>query len=162
MKKCRECGKVGVVSRREDHLYVECGLPNVVVRDMEVRVCVECGTKSLVIERATELTRTIAMAIVGKHSRLTGAEVRYLRKSLGWSGVDFARHMSVTPETVSRWENGHDLISGTADRLLRLMVVVYEKRAEDYSLETLTEISDTQENMALNVRQDAGEWRAVA
>ena len=39
-----------------------------------------------------------------KKRRLAPEEIKFLRKSLGWAGVDFAKHMGATPETVSRWE----------------------------------------------------------
>ena len=57
------------------------------------------------IPKIEKLHRTIAMAIVGKKTRLTAEEIRFRRKYLGWSGADFARHMGVTPESISRWEN---------------------------------------------------------
>jgi DNA-binding transcriptional regulator YiaG len=66
----------------ENHLYVESGLPNVVLV----------------------------------------AEVRFLRKHLGWSGADFAAHMGVDPTTVSAWENERKPFGTSSDRLLRLIV----------------------------------------
>lgn len=72
-------------------------------------------------------------------TRLSGAEVRYLQKSLGWSGVDFARHMGVDPSTVSKWETDEEPIGATSDRLLRLMVA-YGTPAESYSLGELRKI----------------------
>jgi hypothetical protein len=42
------------------------------------------------------------MAVIAKRSRLTAAEVKFLRKYLGWSGADFARHMGVAPESTGR------------------------------------------------------------
>lgn len=82
------------------------------------------------------LHRALAGAVVRKRSRLAPAEIRYLRKSLGWSGRDFASYLGVTPESVSRWENGHDEMGPQADRLLRLMAV-NQQPIEDYALEIL-------------------------
>jgi hypothetical protein len=42
--------------------------------------------------------------VIHKPARLSGSEVRYLRKYLGWSGADFAGHVGVDPSTVSNWE----------------------------------------------------------
>jgi transcriptional regulator with XRE-family HTH domain len=63
----------------------------------------------------------------------------------GWSGVDFAKHMGVTPETVSRWESAEHLkpMGGTAERLLRL-AVAYGQPIDEYPIDMLTEISDDQ------------------
>jgi DNA-binding transcriptional regulator YiaG len=65
------------------------------------------------------LNEVLAKAIAKKPHRLTPGEIRFLRKYLGWSGKDFAQFMGVTPETVSRWENGAGRIGETAERFLR-------------------------------------------
>ncbi len=44
-------------------------------------------------------------------------------------------HLGTTPETVSRWENGRTPMGVTADRLLRLMVIV--KQGATYPLQRL-------------------------
>ena len=72
-------------------------------------------------------------------TRFRGEEVRFLRKSLGWSGADFARHMGVAEETVSRWENDATPIGPQADRLLRLMVA-HGRLTMQYSTERLARI----------------------
>jgi len=41
---------------------------------------------------------------------------------MGWSGKGFARRMHVKPETVSRWERGHQAMNATAEQLLRVYV----------------------------------------
>jgi DNA-binding transcriptional regulator YiaG len=40
---------------------------------------------------------SIAHAVIAKRERLTPAEIRFLRKFLGWSGADFAAHVGTTP-----------------------------------------------------------------
>lgn len=75
------------------------------------------------LPKIEQLHRAIALGVVAKRPRLTAAEIRFLRKYLGWSGAAFAKHMGVTPESVSRWENDREQMGAVADRLLRLMVV---------------------------------------
>lgn len=140
-KKCRTCNKAELTAGAETYLYTESGLPNVVLVGVEVRRCPSCGHHELVLPRVTELHRTIAHTVIHKLARLSGAEVRYLRKYLGWSGADFARHMGVDPSTVSNWENDKDPIGPTSDRLLRLMVA-RNGPVEDYTLEDLTKIEN--------------------
>ena len=140
-KMCRTCRKGEMLAREETYLYVESGLPNVVLSGVQVRRCPACGAHELVLPRVTDLHRTIAFALVRKPARLTGAEVRYLRKYLGWSGVDFARHIGVDPSTVSNWENDKDPIGPSSDRLLRLMIV-QQSPIENYSLDELTKIEN--------------------
>ena len=62
----------------------------------------KCGEHEVAIPRIEDLHRTIAQAVIAKRERLTPAEIRFLRKFLGWSGADFAAHVGTTPETVSR------------------------------------------------------------
>jgi putative transcriptional regulator len=140
-KLCRTCGKAELTSQRETSLYEESGLPNVVLVGIEVRRCPSCGHHELVLPRVAELHKTIAQVVIHKRTRLSGAEVRFLRKYLGWSGVDFARHVGVDPSTVSNWENDKDPIGPSADRLLRLMVV-RGAPVEDYALDELTKIEN--------------------
>lgn len=142
-KKCRSCSKAEMATRVETYRYTESGLPNVVLVGVEVRRCPACGHHEVVLPRVTDLHRTIALAVIRKRTRLSGPEVRYLRKYLGWSGADFARHVGVDPSTVSNWENDKDPIGTTSDRLLRLMVA-HRSPVDDYSLEELTKIENEQ------------------
>jgi putative transcriptional regulator len=160
-KKCRNCGKAEMTATTETYLYSESGLSNVVLVGVEVRRCPSCGHHELVLPRVIELHRTIAYALIRKHSRFSGSEVRYLRKYLGWSGVDFARHVGVDPSTVSNWENDKDPIGATSDRLLRLMVA-HGSPVEDYSLEELTKIEAEQTApMEVRVSHKARGWEQV-
>jgi DNA-binding transcriptional regulator YiaG len=94
-----------------------------------------------VLQGVTALHRAIAHAVIRKRARLAGVEIRFLRKYLGLSGVDFARHIGVDPSTVSTWENDKDPIGPTSDRALRLMVAVGAP-VDAYSLDNLTQIGD--------------------
>src|SRR5687767_12141989 len=92
--KCPVC-RSELKSRRESHRYTESGLPNVTLADVEVRHCAKCGEHLVSIPRIEELHRVLALELIRQKSRLTGDEVRFLRKYLGWSAIDFARHIGV-------------------------------------------------------------------
>ena len=154
MKKCRSCRQGELVITRKNHRYVESGLSNVVLQDVEVRECPACGVQQVMIPRIEELFRVLALALVRKHERLAGEEVRFLRKHMGWSGVDFAARMGVTPETVSRWENERDPLSPLADRLLRMMVV-RDRPVEDYGVDELAKIDEEKRSAGLLIRLKA-------
>lgn len=119
--KCTECG-TAMKTRKENYRYDECGLKYVTLVGVEVSRCPKCGNYEISIPQIEGLHRLIARVLIEKVTRFTGGEVRFLRKRLGWSGSDFAKHMGVTEETVSRWENDAVPIGPQADRLLRLMV----------------------------------------
>lgn len=109
--------------------------------DVEVWECDECGESEVVIPAIDELDNLLVHIVAEKDGRLTGAEVRFLRKHLGWSGADFARHFGVAPETVSRWENGKSRMGATAESLLRVCATRLDP-IEDY--QALEELLDWQ------------------
>lgn len=119
--KCIECGST-MTTTRENYRDKESGLPNVILRNIEVRRCRRCGEEEVVIPNMVELHRVIAAGVINKQARLTSPEIRFLRKHLGLTGVSMAELMGVTPETISRWENGKEVPGRTADRLLRMLV----------------------------------------
>jgi DNA-binding transcriptional regulator YiaG len=87
-----------------------------------------------------DLHRVIAFAIAGQKAKLSGPEIRFLRKYLGYSGAHFARTIGVDPATVSRWENEKEPMGATAERLLRLMIVTRQP-LEEYPLDLLADVA---------------------
>lgn len=137
--KCLQCGHP-MKTRRENYRYDASGLP-VTLLGVEVSRCSHCGEHEVEIPRVEELHHRIALKVISKRSRLTPAEIRFLRKTLGWSGADFARHIGVDAGTVSKWENGAVRMGPIADRLLRLMVA-HGQPVGDYSVDRLAEVAD--------------------
>ena len=127
--KCVNCGEPAVRSTRGAHRYTESGLSNVTLLNVEIRSCALCGEREVVIPKIEELHRVIARALITGTARITSERVQFLRKWLGFSTTtEFALHMGVRPETVSRWESkstGYHM-PPTAERLLRLMVANQE------------------------------------
>lgn len=119
--KCYEC-RVQTETRIGNYSYKESGLPNITLCNVKISRCPSCGEEGVTIPRMEDLHRTIARIICRKSERLTPEEIRFLRTSLGWSGVDFARQFGVESETVSRWENGHQKMGASYDKLLRFCV----------------------------------------
>ncbi len=157
MKKCRACGEGVLESARKNHRYTESGLSNVVLQDVEVRSCPLCGDQQVVLPRVTELHRAMALAVVRTNARLSGEEVRFLRKYMGFSGTDFAARMGVDPSTVSRWENSHEPIGSLADRLVRLMVV-RDRPVDEYPIDQLVNIVDKEKHALIGLRADRQGW----
>lgn len=146
---CIECGAKMRVTR-ENVRDRSCGLPNVVLGNVEVRRCPECGAVETVIPKIEDLHRLLAERLAKKPGPLTGEEIRFLRKFLGWSGEDFAEHMGVTPEAVSRWENKKKAMGPVAERLLRLCVV-QQAPVKDYALDELSDVG-TGRKAALKIK----------
>ena len=159
--KCDACG-TPMKSGRENFRYTASGLDTVTLMNVEVRRCPECGEYEVDIPRIEDLHRLIAQEIADKEARLAPQEVRFLRKYLGFSGVDFAGILDVTPETVSRWENGKKQMSPVAERALRLMVFVRAPLAE-YPLEKLAGVAQGEATpLRMKLRESRSQWKAEA
>lgn len=126
-----------MTTSRRTHHYVESGLHNVYLHNVEFRHCPTCGEDAIVIPTVERLHEQIAQRLIARTSRLAPEEVRFLRKHMGYSTIDFAAQMDVRRETVSRWETGALFMSPMAERLLRLLVA-QRTRFVDYPLERLT------------------------
>lgn len=161
--KCPRC-RTAMESRRENTRYDASGLPNVVLMDVEVRQCPACGERALALPHVEALHRALAMAVIRRPGRLAPHEVRFLRKSLGWTGTEFAAHMGVDRATVSRWESAESpqAIGSTADRLLRL-AIAHGAPAEAYPIATLTRVDhDGDRGAMLRMQLRRGQWDEVA
>ena len=111
----------GVV--RGEHRFTESGLSSVSLKEVEFVRCDECSSKELIIPHMNKLMRLIAVALLWKPCRLRGEDVRYLRKYVGVSAVDFSHTLDVDPTTLSKWENDHDPVGPANDRLIRLVIL---------------------------------------
>jgi DNA-binding transcriptional regulator YiaG len=104
------------------HHYIECGLRNVWLLGVDVFECLnsECNDEGVIVPQLDQLHDAIARKVASQEQKLLPQEIRFLRTYLGFSGADFARYISVSPETVSRWENGNLKISETSCESLSL------------------------------------------
>lgn len=160
---CLICG-ASMRSSRENVPYDERNLPGMTLVGMTVRRCPECGEREVEIPAIEKLHAVIASVLVRAPGRLTGAEIRYLRKYLGLSGRDFARKIRVTPETVSRWETGREKMSPSAEVALRLLVQVAKPVAQyPFDLDALEGVDDSKSRTRHSFKP-AGpdEWQASA
>ncbi|NOY25288.1 MAG: type II toxin-antitoxin system MqsA family antitoxin [Oligoflexia bacterium] len=119
--KCTSCGAEMLPPTRKDGVPYPCGLRDALLNGVLVHECPECGEEEVDVPRPLELHRCLAQAVAIKPGRLAPEEIRFLRKHLGWSGVDFARRFRVTAQTVSRWEQGKIGMNMQAELLLRML-----------------------------------------
>jgi transcriptional regulator with XRE-family HTH domain len=117
---CTECGgetlNRSVLPTYETDLGgIKVRLINCVIRE----TCGACGEASIEIPDLDGLAKAVAMTRALVPIRLTGKEVRFMRLALDMTGREFAEAMDLTPETVSRWENGGRGVGGMSEKLLR-------------------------------------------
>lgn len=156
--KCFICGEV-MESRMGSAPYD--ALPGVVLKGLQINECANCGEREVEIPRIVELNRLLSRVLICQSTRLTGPQIRFLRKHLSLSGTEFARRMGVSKSTVSRWESDKQKIGSSNDRLLRMMVA-YEEPVEDYT-ERLSDVAREEpdaQNMRVNIREADERWEA--
>ena len=122
--KCEPCKGETAIERNQRYHYTDCGLDNVYLENIDVRVCQACGERSPIIPRITELHATIGQAVALQNQPLSNKEVRFLRQHLGLKAKEWATYLHVDTATLSRWENGSQSIGVQADALIRLMYFV--------------------------------------
>ena len=121
--------------------------------------CKECGVESPVVPAPAALVRVAAEAMARAPNKLGPQEIRFLRKSLGLSGKDFAAKINVDAGTVSRWERGAEPMGPANERLLRLMVLAGEVVGE-YPLEGMA--TKAPRKTKLRAAHDKHGWRLEA
>lgn len=117
--RCVNCGEADMApAGRRDEPYL--GLPGTLLVDLEVFRCPACGAEEVAIPRLEELQAMLVVHVATQGGRLTGAEIRFLRKAVGWAAAaDFARAFGTAPSTVSRWEAETQHMDVRAELLLR-------------------------------------------
>jgi hypothetical protein len=90
---------------RGDYEFKESGLRDVVLLDIELVKCGECGNVDPVLFRLEELMHLVAVAVLQKQYRLEGEELRFLRKHSELTQEEFAKLLHVDKTTLSKWEN---------------------------------------------------------
>lgn len=83
------------------------------------------------IPEAEELAAAVAVALCFMPVRLIGAEVRFIRRVLGMTGLELAAAVEMDPATLSRWEHGKQDVGGWADKAVRMVAVL---RLQDHAL----------------------------
>lgn len=117
LRTCTECKGVAE-GQRENYNYTECGLKNVVLKEVLVCRCPRCGAEQVEIPNMDGLHRTIALAVLCKRRLLSGDEIRFLRNVAGMTATGLAKSLGVTKTAVSRWEN-RAKIGLASDRAIR-------------------------------------------
>lgn len=157
---CELCDKTELIEVKERYHYLECGLPNITLEGIVIRKCPECGNHMPMIPSLSKLHLAIARNLVKKDGRLTSQEIVFLRKSLGWSGVDFAHNMHSTSSQVSKWESGKVEMGTQAELLLREMVA-RGKKIEDYHSHEVSKRKHIKSPQLLFLLEENG-WKTAA
>lgn len=116
--RCVMCGGQTMATPHQ-RVALDVGLPGVEIDDISIHTCTACGERYDELPPLEPLMAYITGVIAARPNRLTGAEIRFLRKRLGWSSKDFAKAFCVEPTTVSKWENDKLKLDPFKDKMLR-------------------------------------------
>lgn len=118
--RCDECGGT-MIGQKGEHRYRECGLNNVMLTDIMVYRCTNCSAGMPEIPATGILHRLIARRLILQKSRLSGEEIRFLRKFCGYSVLEFAEILGSSKSNISRMEKSG--CGDANDRTIRLLVM---------------------------------------
>ncbi len=78
------------------------------------------GTASYRIPNLDGLIRTVVIKRILHGRKLSGADIRFIRRALGMKQKDMAQRIETSPEHLSRCEAGTLVMSATTEKLLRI------------------------------------------
>ena len=106
------------------------GIPVVLMKAVILEVDQETGEETYTIPDMPGLIAAVAVTRCLLPLKLSGRDVRFLRKALDMSGRELAKELDVKPETLSRWENDGQTMGGYAEKIFRQYVcAMLHKRA---------------------------------
>ena len=162
---CDGCGKKlrrRMSSSSNPYEYKPAGLDGVRLCGVAVYACQECNAESAAIPQVQSLHEQIAISTIKRSGRLSGAQVRFLRKNAGISAKEFSQLLGISASHLSRVENGKTSSLGEpTDRLVRTLTAIACTGPEiDSVLELLRHRSSVPDRL-IWVRDNDG-WNSVA
>lgn len=100
--------------------YKDCGLDNVIVRNIDFAVDHE-GNAVYEIPNVRGLHKAISVAILRQNRHLSAKEIRYLRTECGWTQSALGNLLNKDGQTIGRWERGEFPADQNDDVLMRLI-----------------------------------------
>lgn len=144
---------------KKGYHYTECGLTNVWLANGFTVRKTNYG-EGVSIHDADGLHKAIGRALANK-LRLTGAEIRFLRKEMGMSQRGLGELLGVADQTVALWERNKGRMPKTADRLLRLIYVEHgdgNVRIANF-IEKINDLTQQQQEQIIAEEDKGGGWR---
>jgi YgiT-type zinc finger domain-containing protein len=125
MRRCHKCQGTDVRRVRDRFvdrfLLVDGRTLEFVFEDFPQKVCSSCGERYYQAKDLVAAEDAVTRELVARGIR-DGAVFKCLRKALGLKATELADLLGVTPETISRWENGHNQADRAVWATLDLLV----------------------------------------
>lgn len=126
-RKCPNCHKptVDMVVAEYSADVEHDGRPySLIIPDLLMRVCSECGNRALDRESSDRITVALRQAA----GLLSPERIRSNRTKLQLTQKELAEHLGIAEATLSRWETGSQIQQRAFDQVLRLFFEVPEAR----------------------------------
>lgn len=141
--------------------YTECGLRNIWLKNGYVVKKTPYG-EGVSIQDVEGLHRLIG-TIIAKRPKLTGPELRFLRKELGMSQKALATFVGTSEQNISLWER-RGRVPQAADRIIKLAYL--EAISNDGNVkikETINRLNELDATALENLKlEKAREWKEAA
>lgn len=128
MAHCKSCGRVNATERIVPaYEAVGLGAPFKVILKCAVRVevCPNCGqTLSTHIPDMEGLFHAVVFARALEPRALSGEEIRFMRKAMGWKAKELAKHLGISAEHLSRCEASVKCMQQPTEKLFRLYALL--------------------------------------
>ena len=138
--------------------YTLGGLNNVTLVGVEYYKCNVCGEAFYGYGDINQLHGVIANALITKKGLLSGKEIRFLRKYLGYSGPVFGNLVKYEKETIYRIEGGGQPVTDSYDRLVRFLVAS-KLPDREYDLHDLILKNKLHDYRRLELEQHRSGWK---
>jgi putative zinc finger/helix-turn-helix YgiT family protein len=143
--KCAICGGAVSEIRNEVYKYKTAGIPVLLYGITQYR-CNACEETFASIPEVEKLHLLLAEKLCCKSDRLSGDEIRFLRKELKLKSVDFAKILGITPAYLSRLEGDSRKTSEALDKFIRTVYILeqsefYKQVMHRGILSTLKDVS---------------------
>lgn len=116
----------------QPRLYEGCGLDNIWLVD-GFEVVEYLGEETVQPEDVEELHRAIALHLIMSKKALGGSEIKFIRRAIDMTQAELAHRLSVTYQTVARWEKDKVVIPGPEDLLLRINTILAVSNPESFA-----------------------------
>ena len=120
-------GKVDPCAERpEPYHYTMCGLDDVYLINGVHDVSTAYGP-SVIIHDIDGLHQAIAQDLARNKKALNGKEMRFLRKQMDLTQLELSYLLSVSDQSIARWEKGEVDVSGPAELSMRALYLSHDE-----------------------------------
>ncbi|WP_416878666.1 helix-turn-helix domain-containing protein [Litorimonas sp.] len=135
------------MSKVKDYKYTECGLDNVILKDMPYQED-DDGNIIFRIPAVNLLHAVIAFGIVMSESGMLPDELKFIRTELGLTQSELGERVQKDGQTVGRWERGDNPIDQTAEVVIRMMIIEHLEGIGFFNLIDVDESEMRVENLS--------------